>query len=328
MADMIRWGILGTGNIAHKFAQGLKVLDDADLIAVGSRNPDTAQAFADEFAVPRVHASYQQLVNDSQVDVIYVSTPHPFHMENTLLCINAGKAVLCEKPFAINADQASKMIYASVGVQIFLMEAMWTRFIPIIVQVRQWIEEGIIGQPRLVQADFGYRAPWDSQGRILNPELGGGSILDVGIYPLSLASMVYGQQPTHIAANAHIGTTGVDEQAGFILQYEEGQLAVLSCAVRTSTPGQAIICGTKGMIKILAPFWRSVAAVLCVDGKEDQLVEMPLVGNGYNYQAEEVHRCLRNGRIESDIISHAETVAIMKTMDTIRLKCGMKYPME
>ncbi|MDA1192670.1 MAG: Gfo/Idh/MocA family oxidoreductase, partial [Candidatus Poribacteria bacterium] len=234
--DTIRWGILGTGNIAKQFARGLTALDDAKLVAVGSRTQESADKFADQFDAPRRHASYEALVNDPNVDAIYVATPHPFHCENTLLCIDAGKAVLCEKPFAINDAEAKRMIDAARSKGIFLMEAMWSRFFPLMVDVRRRIAEGEIGNVRMMTADFGFRVGTvNPKSRLFDPALGGGALLDVGVYPVSLASMVFGNA-TRIATLANLGETGVDEEAGIVLGYEGGQIAALHTAVRVTTP--------------------------------------------------------------------------------------------
>ena len=328
MAEKIRWGILGTGAIAHKFAAGLAACDTAELAAVGSRAQATADKFGDEFKIPRRHASYEALAADPEVDAIYVSTPHPMHRPNTILCLEHGKAVLCEKPFTINAREAREVIDVARQKRLFLMEAMWTRFLPIVVQARAWIAEGAIGEVRMVEASFGFRGSTDESSRLLAPEMGGGSLLDVGVYPISLASMIFGAQPREIASMAHLGATGVDEQAAMVFRYENDALAILSCAVRTNTLHNAVIMGTDGMIVIEAPFWSGTVATLDRPDEKPVRKEIPFKGNGYNYQAEEVMACMRAGKLESEIMPWSETIAIMETMDTIRAQWGVKYPME
>lgn len=328
MERKIRWGIIGTGNIARTFAESLMFVEDAELTAVGSRAVDTARQFAEAFKIGHWYASYEELVNDPDVDVVYVSTPHPFHMENTLLCLKAGKAVLCEKPFAMNAGQAQEMIDVAKSNKLFLMEAMWTRFLPIIVEVRKWLRLGVIGDVRMLQSDFGVRFDWEPNSRIFNPQLGGGALLDLGVYQVSLASMIFAKPPVSIAGLAHIGQTGVDEQSGVVLKYNDGGLAILSSAIRTQTPGEAVIFGAKGKIRIHPPFWCSTVATLSIEGKEDQTVEMPLEGKGYCCEAREVVRCMQDGKLESDVIPLEETLAVMKILDQIREQWGLKYPME
>ena len=326
--EVTRWGILGTGNIATKFATGLAYAPDAELVAVGSRARETAEAFGEKFNVPRRHASYEALAADPEVDAIYVSTLNPCHKANTILCLEAGKAVLCEKPFAINAAEAAEMVAVARREKRFLMEAMWTRFIPATVRVREWLAEGAIGAPRMFHGSFGFAA--DKQ-RLWDPEMGGGALLDVGIYPLSYASMVFGRQPVDVAALAEIGKTGVDEQGAVVLRYDDGELATLTFAFRTETFHEARIMGTKGRIDVAPPFWKATEATL-YQGEwqeaETHRIELPYDGNGYEFEAAEVGRCLREGKLESDVMPLDETLAIMKTMDCIREQWDMKYPME
>lgn len=327
MSTPIRWGILGPGNIARQFAKGLQSAPDGQLVAIGSRNQERANAFADEFGAPNRHASYEALAADPDLDAIYVATPHPYHKDNAILCLEAGKAVLCEKPFTINAVEAREVVDTARAKGVFLMEAMWTRYLPVIVQVRQWIAEGAIGEPRLVSADFGFRAGINPEGRLFNLALGGGALLDVGIYVVSFAAMVLGAQPEHIASAAHIGKTGVDEQTGILLRYSGGALATLQCAVRASTPHEARIVGTEGTISIDPSWWKGENATLATGDREER-IELPLAGNGYNYEAQEVARCLDEGLLESPIMPLDETVALMRILDTVRSQIGLKYPTE
>jgi predicted dehydrogenase len=327
MTDNIRWGILGTGIMARLFASELAFLPDAELVAVGSRAAATADDFANEFDVPHRHASYDGLVGDPDVDVVFIATPHPLHKEHSILALSCGKAVLCEKPFAINASEAEAMIRFAREQKLFLMEAMYTRFVPAVGQVRQWLAEGVIGEARALIAEYGIQADFDPQHRWFAPELGGGALLDLGIYPVSLASMVFGP-PARITSMCHLGETGVDEQAAIILGYDEGQLASLFTALRSETPWEAVIQGTKGRIKLHRPLYSPAELTLTLTGQEDQVVEMPFPGEGYTFEAVEVMRCLRAGELESDVMPLDETLAIMKTMDQIRAQWGLKYPTE
>ena len=325
MTDPIRWGILGTGNIAKQFARGLTSVDDANLVAVGSRATDTADAFGDEFSIPRRHASYEALVADDEVDAIYVSTPHPFHRDNSILCLQHGKAVLCEKPFTVNANEAAAVIDVARHEGIFLMEAMWTRYVPAVVRLRELLADGAIGDVRMIQADFGFRTGVNPHGRLFNLALGGGALLDVGIYSLSFAAMVLGCDPVQVVSTADMGETGVDEQSAFLLRYDGGELAVLSCAVRTSTAVEVKIFGTDGSITVESPFFKAESLTIKSGGKESR-EELPLVGNGYNYEAMEVGACLREGRTESATMPLDETLALMKLLDQIRAPWGLTYP--
>jgi predicted dehydrogenase len=327
MTEPFRWGIIGPGNIAKKFATGLTALPDAELVAVGSRTQAGADAFGELFAVPHRHASYEALAYDPQVDAVYIATPHSLHRENSLLCLEAGKAVLCEKPFTINAAEAETVINLARQKGLFLMEAMWTRYIPLIVKVRELLAEGVIGDVRMLSADFGFGSRFNPRSRLYDPNLGGGALLDVGVYPVSLASMIFGS-PARITSMAHLGPSNVDEQAAIVLGYEGGELAVLSTSIQTTTPQEAVLMGTAGRIKIHYPWWVPTRLTLSQGGQPDEVIEIPFTGNGFNYEAAEVAHCLQAGKPESEIMPLDETLSIMETMDEARAQWGLKYPME
>ena len=327
MSEKIKWGILGPGGIAHKFATAVKAIPDAEIVAVGSRDRQRANAFADTFDVPHRHGSYVELANNPEVDVVYVATPHPFHKACAMLCLEAGKAVLCEKPFTVDAEQAETLIACAGKHQQFLMEAMWTRFIPVMVKVREWLADGVIGEPRMLTADFGNRVVLTAEnmkGRLFAPELAGGALLDIGVYTVSLASMVFGV-PTQITSLAHIGETGIDEQAAILLSYDAGQIASLSCAITTRTSQDARIFGTEGAIHI-PNFSGATSATLEVLGKDPLQLEIPFTENGFEYQVLEVINCLRAGKLESDVMPLDESLSIIKTMDVVRAQWGLEYP--
>lgn len=324
--EKIRWGIFGTGRIAGKFAEGLAVLPDAELAAVGSRTQAAADDFASRFNVPRRHASYAALAADDAVDALYVATPHSLHVENTLMGLEAGKPVLCEKPFTINAREAEKVIKLARAKKLLLMEAMWTRFLPPMVRLREMLAAGAIGDVRLLTADFGFRREI-TKGRLFDPALGGGALLDVGIYPVSLASMLFGA-PTQITGLADVGATSVDEQSAALLGHAGGKLAVLNCAVRLNTAQTACICGTLGRIQLHVGWWRGAAMTLFLDAGGEEFLEFPFTGNGYQFEAEEFMECLHAGRTESAVMPLDETLTIMRTLDTLRHQWGLKYPME
>lgn len=328
MNRTINWGIMGTGQIARKFAKDLKFVSDAKLLGVGSRHKSSADEFGDRFNVPRRYAAYDELASDPEIDVIYIATPHSRHHNNSLLCLSAGKHVLCEKPFTINRRQAEEVIAAAREKNLFLMEAMWSRFVPVYQKVSEWINNGRIGTIRMITADFGFRAPWDADHRLFNPELGGGALMDVGIYTLDLPRWILQKEPKVIKSWAEIGETGVDEQSAYILGYDEGELAVLSSAVRTQTPQEAVIMGTDGSIKIHRPFWNP-QKVTITDSGEDTTVSLPIEnGLGYQFEAMEVMNCLRKGKSESDIMPLQTTLENMQLLDTIRDQWGLKYPGE
>ncbi len=328
MAGKIRWGIMGTGSIAHKMVEGLRVLPDAEVAAVGSRSRGGADAFADEYGIPRRHGDYESLAADPEVDVVYVASPHSCHRANTLLALEGGKAVLCEKPFAINRREAEEMVAVARAKNLFLMEAMWTRFLPVLVRVREWLREGRIGVPLMVSADFGFQADFDPLSRLFDPEFGGGALLDVGVYAVSFAAMVFGEAPDRIAGLDQKCPSGVDGLNGAVLGYPCGGLALVSSAVRANTPQEARITGTEGSIHLPGPFWCGTRAVLTAGDGAPEEHALPFEGNGYNCQAREVMDCIRAGRTESAVMPWAETLSVMETMDRMRAQWGLKYPME
>jgi predicted dehydrogenase len=325
--DVVRWGILGPGSIAHPFAEGLKSLPDAQLMAVGSRDAARADAFGEKFGIRHRHGSYQALVEDPEVDVIYVATPHPMHKDHCVMALEAGKAVLSEKPITINAAQAEAIARASRQNKRFAMEGHWSRFVPIMDRVRALLQEGAIGEVRMVEADFGFRAGFDPKSRLFDPELGGGALLDVGCYTLSFASMVLGT-PDRVSGLATLGETGVDEQAVITLGYPNGALALLSTAVRTNTPQRAAIIGAAGRILIHSPWWHAQHITVVRDGRPEEEIHLPTTGTGFQYEAACVQECLRTGKLQCDLMPLDESIAIQRTMDTLRAQWGVKYPME
>jgi predicted dehydrogenase len=327
MAERVGWGILGTGKIAVKFTDDLRHVPGAALTAVGSRSAEAAEAFGRRFGIPHRHASYAALVNDPDVDLVYVSTPQGLHAENVRLALEAGKAVLCEKPFTLSARQASELIALARQRQLFLMEAMWMRFQPAIVHVRQILAEKTLGDIRLLSADFGVHFAFDPAGRLFSPELGGGALLDLGVYPVSLASMVFGR-PASIVSLATMGRTGVDDQSGIVFRYPQGEIACLYTAMGAATPTEATLNGTQGRLRLHAPFYQTNDLTLSLSGRRQRSFHHRRTGNGLHYQAIEVMNCLRESRLESGRMPLDESLAIMETLDAIRAQWGLRFPGE
>jgi predicted dehydrogenase len=351
----IRWGILGTGTIARDFVQGLRFVADAEAIAIASRTPEKAQSFAQQFAISKAYGSYAELVADPDIDVVYVATPHTRHKQDCILCLEAGKPVLCEKPFAVSAAEAREVIHLARQRQLFCMEAMWMRFMPLMQKVRELIRSGAIGEVRMLTADFGYPTEFDPENRFFNPKLGGGALLDRGVYPLSLAFDLFGE-PTQVSSQATIGPTGVDEQSAMVLNFAGGKLALLSASLCARSSNAATIVGTLGKIHIHEPFYCPEKVSLTqfpklVSGTDSQpssasklkqklkslvvqaprlqrvisaladpavTFAQPTLGNGYGYEAIEVGNCLRRGDRESQLMPLDQTLRIMETLDTIR----------
>ncbi|MDR0399722.1 MAG: Gfo/Idh/MocA family oxidoreductase [Treponema sp.] len=328
MKDLINWAVAGTGGISNRFVMGLRDAKGARLYAASSRGKERAEAFAARYGFEKAYGDYQAMLEDPAVDAVYIGTPHSAHKEMALAAFRAKKAVLCEKPVSINAAELSAMIAEARANKVFFMEALWTRFVPPLVKVREWLAGGIIGEPRMVQANFCFSAPFNPQGRLYNRELGGGALLDAGIYPLSLASLVFGgRKPAAVHSQMHLGETGVDEEVSVLLSYGGPRMAALSAAVSTAAVNDCWIYGTQGYIR-LPDFVFSHSAELRLHGRYSYRYEPEFFSNGYNYEAEEVMNCLREGKLESDTMSLAESLCIMETMDCIRAQNGFRYPGE
>jgi len=327
MGTTFKWGIIGPGFIAHQFTKGISVLEDVEISAVASRSLKRANAFADEYEIAARYGNYAELAEDPTIDAVYVATPHPFHRDHSILCLKAGKAVLCEKPLTVNAHQAAELIKTARSSSVFLMEGMWTRFLPIYTPVREWLSQGVIGDVRMLQADFGFRVRWGPEDRHINLQLAGGALLDVGVYELALASMVFQRPPKKIQGISYIGSSGVDEQSAMLLGYDLGQLAVFSVAVTTPTPHEAWICGTEGRIHI-PDFWHATRATLSLADGKQIAVERPFDSTGFQFEAAEVVRCVREGKRESEVMPLDESLEILATLDRVRAQCGVEYPIE
>lgn len=321
----IRWGILGTGKIAHKFATGLQSAPGAELVAIGSRTQETAETFADTYGAPHRHGSYEALAADSDVDVIYVATPHPQHKDATLLCLDHGKAVLCEKPIAMNLRQATQMVASAREKNLFLMEAMWTRFRPAVRKAVDLVDQGAIGTPELFTIAVGWASPFDLSSRLFDKGLGGGILLDGGVYPISLASHVLGS-PQAIASLAHMAPSDVDDQAGVVLSYESGAIASIAFSSRVTPHSIATLIGTEGRIEFHEDWHKPEGLTLRrKDGSAESFDFTLSEGNGYQYEAIHVMECLRAGKTESDIMPLDESLDVMKTLDAVREQWGLTY---
>lgn len=329
MKDQIKWGILGTGRIARAFAEGLNNASNGYLYAVGSRSQNSAQLFAKEWNAPHFFDSYNELARCQEINAVYIATPHTEHAQNAIKCIENRKAVLCEKPFAVNANQVEEMIKKAKEQNILLMEGMWSRFPPLMDQVRNLLANNEIGEIRTINADFGFRpVERNLDGRLFNPNLAGGSLLDVGIYPVSLSFMLNGK-PTSFLSDWTKGETGVDEQASIIFKYRNGSMALLHSSIQSDTAQEAFISGTKGTIRIHKQCWKPQTLTLTKwETGVSKKIEYPFVGNGFNYEAEHFGQLIIENKKESPIMPLGESLEIIKTLDEIRSKWGFSYPFE
>jgi predicted dehydrogenase len=329
MADDVRFGIIGTGGIAAAFARDMQWVDGGRVVAVGSRSANGAERFGEVHQVPHRHSSYEDLVEDDDVDVVYVATPHPWHAENALAAIANGKHVLVEKPFAMNGDEARRMASAARDARVFCMEAMWTRFLPHTIKIRELITDGALGNIRTVTADHGqYFAP-DPKHRLFAPELGGGALLDLGVYVVSWAQMVLGT-PTSVTSASDPAFTGVDGQTSAILRYADGVHAVITCTLWAQTTRRAAISGTEASIDVDPVFYAPTTFTLRRRGGDPERFNLEAgvggQGKGLRFQALEVVRCVTTGLTESPGMTLDESVAIMETMDRIREQATAQAP--
>lgn len=329
MAKKIRWGILGCGKIAQKFASDLSLVADAELVAISARKPEKLDAFSKKFPARHSFLLHEDLVKCPEVDAIYVATPHGLHYRHVILCLEHGKAVLCEKAFALNLAQAREMVELARKKKVFLMEAFWTKFLPQYEKVMEMIASGMIGEVKLVQADFGFRAQEPKAPRLFDPALGGGSLLDIGIYPVFMAQSILGK-PTQVHAFITPYDSGVDEQCVMTMKFAGGALAVLSSTFAVDTPVEAVIAGTEGRIVMRNRFHNAVATVELVLGKDEpRTVDIHREpGFGYQFEARHVGECLRKGLVESPTMTHADTLMLMETLDRIRKSCDVRYDVD
>lgn len=324
MTEPIRWGILATGAIANSFVSDLKLLPDAEVVAVGSRSAAAAGSFAARHGIPRAYGSWQELAEDPDVDVVYVATPHSAHYAATKTCLLAGKPTLTEKPFTLDLASATELTDLATARGVFLMEAMWTRCFPTIHRVGELIADGAIGEVTAVQADFGLAGPFPPTSRLFDPALGGGALLDLGVYPITIAHLFLGA-PDEITAWANLTERGVDASTGMLFGYRSGALATLSCSLVADTPRRAGITGTRGRIELPRGFFHPTGFWRSIGEKEPEFTAMPYEGLGYHFEAAEVHRCLRAGLTESPLMPLAETLAVMSTLDEVRARIGLDF---
>ena len=322
MKSTYKWGILGPGNIAHQFAQGLSVTEKGKIHAVGSRDISRAKAFAEQYGAEKFYGSYEELIMDDDLDIIYIATPHHLHYELTKKCFDQGKNVLCEKPICINSRQFEELRLYAKEKNVFYMDAIWTRFHPIIKKSLELVHE--IGEIKTIKADFGFKADYDPNSRLFNPELGGGTILDIGIYTLFMPLLFLGK-PDTINANAIIGETGVDNSSAMILSYNNGAIASLLSTFMTNTSTEAEISGTKGKIIFHSRFFMTSKLTLALNDKEANEINMDFKMNGYEYEAEEAMKCLDKGLLESPLLPLSFTSDLMSIMDEVRDQIGVKY---
>jgi predicted dehydrogenase len=312
------WAILGLGKIAHKFAQDLLLTEHGNLYAVASRSMDKATDFANQYKAEKAYGSYEEMMFDKKIDVVYIATPHIFHCQNTLMCLDAGFHVLCEKAFGMNEGEVQMMIDKAKEKDLFLMEALWTRFIPATEKVLEMIADDAIGEVRLVKADFGFRAHYDPSSRLFDKKLGGGALLDIGIYPVFLSLLALGK-PNNIRAFAQMSPTEVDSNVAMFFEYANGQRAILDATLEEATAIEGWLHGTKATIKMNNRFHHTTKLnILTAGSNTDTTIDIPYVGNGYYHEILEVMECLDNGQTESKKLPLSFSLDLIQTLDNVR----------
>ncbi|MEH6518239.1 MAG: Gfo/Idh/MocA family oxidoreductase [Halioglobus sp.] len=325
MIRKLQWGIIGPGAIAHQFAEALAQCDGGQLVAVASRTKSRAASFAEQYGAAGVHDSYQSLVDDSRVDIVYIATPHSHHYQHCRLCLEAGKHVLLEKPLTINAAQCETLIALAESRNLLLQEALWSRFMPCFTAVKQWIADGRIGDLQYITSDIGFVFGHDPRHRLNDPELGGGALLDLGVYSITISQFLMGEHPVNVQAIGTLGKSGVDETTLVNMAYPSGRYSQFTCTVIAQASNSMTIVGSEGHIVLPRHFWNGNKAIL----KQNDTVLDTLVFehrvNGFEHQIEESMACVNAGKLCSDMMPHTDSLAVMQTMDEIRRQIGLKF---
>lgn len=326
MKRIVRWGVIGCGNIANKFAESIVEVADAELVAVASNTPGKAEAFARKHDIGRFYGSYGQLLQDDGVDIVYIATTNNFHFRNAMQVLEAGKPLLCEKPFTVNSREMKELVRIASEKRLFMMEGMWTRFLPVMVQIRSWLDSRIIGEVKQVRATFGFNCPFDPDNRLYNLGRGGGALLDAGVYSLSFANMVMREKPVEIKAIGEIGKTGVDEQSSYLFRYGSGCLAFLNSTINAPVDSVAEIIGSKGKIVIPRMFLAAQSVLLHLEGAEPVETELPFdEKRGFRFEIASASESIRKGELENGTMPLSDTVQIMETIDEIKSQLGLEF---
>ncbi len=321
----IRWGIVGPGEIANKFAKAIKNVEEAELVAVASRSEERGRAFAEKYNIEKVFGSYEAMASFEEIDAVYISTPHPFHKPCAEIFLNAGKHILCEKPLCVNAKEAEALSKCAKKNNVFLMEAMWTRFIPAIMRAQELVQNGAIGEVRGIKADFCYASSPAEEAKLFQNGMAGGSLLDVGVYGLHFTSLFLGNDPVSVSAEACV-EDGCDSITNVLLRYAGGAIASISSATKLEKPADAYIYGTKGYIYM--PHFYGAQELFLRTAEEETHISAPSIGAGFEEEIKEACRCIEGGKTESAILPHSESIAMLRLMDKIRGIIGVRYPFD
>ncbi len=323
---MINWGIIGTGNIAHKLASDMQYVTDGRLYAVASRSQQKADSFAREFGISKAYEGYENLAADPDVQAVYIATPHSDHYASTLMMLRNKKAVLCEKPLAVNVSQAKEMIRVARENNVLLLDALWSVFLPGMLKVQEWISEGLIGDLKLITSEFGFTSEVETESRLYDPNLAGGALLDIGIYTILLPYWIFGSKPERLETIAKMTETKVDEQTGILMSFPGERMAQSISGINVPLKNHSTIYGTKGYIDI-PEYWKAEQVWLKTEEKEEYF-EDNRSSWGYDFEVREVNRLIKEGKTESPIVSYQKSIELMEILDETRDKIGLKYPFE
>lgn len=323
----INWGIIAPGIIAKNFAESMKTVSDSNIVAVGSRSLYKAKEFANRHNIKNAYGSYKEVCMDRNVDVIYIASPHNFHKEQAILAMEHGKAVLCEKPVTVNHNECLELITIAREKNLFFMEAQWMRFMPVIGKIKNLIQDNLIGNILRIEVDFSYRAEFNPKNRLFNPELAGGALLDIGVYPLSFVLFLLDKLPITFEGECSVGTTEVDEQGSIILKFDDNEIAVCTFGTRVDGDRRAVIRGTKGKIELNNEFYMATEADLIINDNIKK-ISIPHKSHGYEWEIESVNKCLKENLIECSTMSHEDSLDQMRITDELRRRWGIKYPFE
>lgn len=324
--NKVRWAILGAGRIAHAFASDFQYLKNGELVGVAARDKNRAQEFAQQYNIPAAY-TYNELYNSNEIDAVYVCTTHNFHFEQCLRCLESGKAVLCEKPITLNDAECKKLVAVAKEKKVFLMEAMWTHFLPAVIKAKQWLNDGRIGKLQVINADFGVPMPYDAEGRLYNKALAGGALLDLGIYPVALATYFTEKEPNAVVASGALGSTGVDERTSMILQYGEVTAAITVCITAQMT-NAAYLYGDKGYIKIDTYYRAPSVSIYDNDQKMIEEFVDDRVSRGFVFEMQEATDKILAGELESSTVTHKRSILFQEILTEVRRQIGLIYPSE
>jgi len=324
MNKTYKWGILGAARIAKKFVDGLKILPNAELYAIASRSQERSEAFKEKHGLTKAYGTYEEMLSDPELDIVYIATTNNLHFEHTMMCLEAGKAVLCEKPFASDLSQVVQMVNKAREKNVFLMEALWSRFIPSMIHFKELVDNGTIKRPMLLQCNFGFILPFDPYNRVYDPALGGGSIPDIGIYPIFTAMYLFGK-PENIEVMSVPAPTGTDWTTSVLFKHKKKEISMLTSSFEMILDNEARVYGEGGYLKLHSMFQMPTRLTLRTNDGQETEIPLNLTGNGYNYEAAEVMDCLDKGLIESPALPHSFSIELMQVMDEVNRKAYEQF---